>query len=332
MTEKKLAANRMNALKSTGPKSPIGKGVSSRNSVKHGLLAEAPILSGLESRKAWERHRNGVLESMAPVGYLEELLTIRLAVVSWKMWRVSRFETEVAGAAVATAEIDLVGRAEDGLGKPPDPTDARAKANIASMIVEILENLATMIDGEKLDKHLAAATLWAFWRELPGNFEGGISIPGIPDEDTEFNAFDGWTAGLLRKAAEVYAAAARMTPDALLNKCILSISKNREDAEEKERDLVARGQRWKLLLERENRSRKLLEPDVLDKVSRYDSHLERSFFPDPPRNSKTPSMPARFGCRSPRSYRRGYDRPAGGFQLSGFAGGTCDLGNVVSEC
>jgi hypothetical protein len=112
MTEKKLAANRMNALKSTGPKSPIGKGVSSRNSVKHGLLAEAPILSGLESRKAWERHRNGVLESMAPVGYLEELLTIRLAVVSWKMWRVSRFETEVAGAAVATAEIDLVGRAK----------------------------------------------------------------------------------------------------------------------------------------------------------------------------------------------------------------------------
>jgi hypothetical protein len=278
MTEKKLAANRMNALKSTGPKSPIGKGVSSRNSVKHGLLAEPPILSGLESRKAWERHRNGVLESMAPVGYLEELLTIRLAVVSWKMWRVPRYEAEVAGAAVAAAEIDLQARAELGFGKPLDPTNARAQANIASMIVETLKNLATMIDGEKLDKHLAAATLWAFWRELPGNFEGGISIPGIPDEDTEFNAFDGWTAGLLRKAAEVYAAAARMTPEALLHKCILSVCKKREDAEEEERDLVVKGERWKLLLEREHRSRKLLEPDVLDKVGRYETHLERSFF------------------------------------------------------
>lgn len=279
MTEKKLAANRMNALKSTGPKSPIGKGVSSRNSVKHGLLAEAPILSGLESRKAWERHRDGVLESIEPVGYLENLLTIRLAVVSWKIWRVARYEAEVAEAAVAAAEIDLERHAEYGLGKPSDPTNARAKARRESLIVELLKNLATMSDGEKLDKHLATATLWALWRDLPKDVQGiAISIPGIPDDDAEFNAFDQWTAGLLRKGVEVYAISARMTPDALLNKCILSTSNNRENAEEEERDLVARGQRWKLLLERENLSRKLLEPNVLDKVGRYDSHLERSFF------------------------------------------------------
>ncbi len=278
MSEKKLAANRENARNSTGPKTANGKAASSRNSTRHGLLAEVPILPGIESRKAWEKHRNGVLESMGPVGYLEELLAIRLAVVSWKMWRVPRYEAEVAGAAVAAAEIDLEARAELGLGKPLDPTNARAQANIASLIIEILENPATMIDGEKLDKHLAAATLWAFWRELPGNFEGGLSIPGIPDEDTEFNAFDGWTAGLLRKAAEVYAAAARMTPEALLHKCILSVCKKREDAEEEERNLVVKGERWKLLLEREHRTRKLLEPDVLDKVGRYEAHLERSFF------------------------------------------------------
>lgn len=112
----------------------------------------------------------------------------------------------------------------------------------------------------------------------PQDVEDNIFIPGVPDDDAEFNAFDQWTAGLLRKGVEVYAASARMTPEVLLNKCILSISKNREDAEEEERDLVAREQRWKLLLERENRCRKLLEPDVLDKVGRYDSHLERSFF------------------------------------------------------
>jgi hypothetical protein len=279
MTEKKLAANRMNALKSTGPKSSNGKGVSSINSVKHGLLAEAPILSGLESRKAWERHRNGVLESTAPVGYLEKLLTIRLAVVSWKMWRVARYEAEVAGAAVAAAEIDLAGRAEDGLCKPSDPAGARAKAETASLIVEILKNLATMTDGEKLDKYLAAATVWALWQELPRDVQDiDISISGVPDDDAEFNAFDQWTAGLLRKAAEVYAAAARMTPEALLHKCVLSVCKKREDAEEEERDLVVRGERWKLLLDREHRSRKPLEPDVLDKVGRYETHLERSFF------------------------------------------------------
>ena len=69
-----------------------------------------------------------------------------------------------------------------------------------------------------------------------------------------------------------------MTPEALLRKCISSAYGNRDAAEEEERDLVERGQRWELLVERENRTRMLLEPDVLAKVTRYESNLERSFF------------------------------------------------------
>jgi len=134
-----------------------------------------------------------------------------------------------------------------------------------------------MADEEKLDTQVAVASLWALWRELPNNFDE-VSIPGIPDNDAEFNAFDNWTAGLLRTGLEAYAAAARIVPQALLKKCVLSVWKSREDAEAEERNLVERGQHWKLLLERENRRRMLLEPSVLDKVSRYESSLERSFF------------------------------------------------------
>jgi hypothetical protein len=36
---RKVQANRTNALKSTGPKTPNGKGYSRRNAVKHGLFA-----------------------------------------------------------------------------------------------------------------------------------------------------------------------------------------------------------------------------------------------------------------------------------------------------
>jgi hypothetical protein len=134
-----------------------------------------------------------------------------------------------------------------------------------------------MAEGERLDTGLAVATLWALWRALPEDVEE-TSIPGIPDDDAEFNAFDQWTAGLLRKGVEVYAAAARITPESLLNKCISSTLKKRDEAEEEEQILVEQGQRWKLLLERENRTRMLFEPDVLDKVARYESNLERSFF------------------------------------------------------
>ena len=277
MNENRLAANRMNALKSTGPQSPQGKTRSSRNSLKHGLLAQAPILSGVESRKAWERHRYGVFKSIAPVGYVEEFLTNRLALISWRQCRVVRYEAEVASAAIAMTGPDMESRSELGSGKPSDPAEARARADRASAVVRLLSQLSSMADEEKLDTQVAVASLWALWRELPNNFDR-ISIPGVPDDNTEFDAFDSWTAGLLRNGLEAYAAAARIVPQALLKKCVLSVWKSREDAEAEERNLVERGQHWRLLLERENRSRMLLEPDVLDKVSRYDTSLERSFF------------------------------------------------------
>jgi len=274
MNEKKLAANRMNALKSTGPKSPSGKAASSKNAVKHGLLAQTPIISGVESRKMWERHRDSVLQSIGPVDYIHNLLAIQLAVVSWNLWRVDRYETEVTGATVATAELDLGERIESG--KPPDPATARTKAEQASLILELLNNLADMSDVERVETNLAVATLWALWQEIPDNRNNeDIRVPGIPDDDIEFNAFELWTAGLLRKATEVYAAAAGMTPKALLNKCISSVCTKRLEAEAEERYLVERGKRWELLLAH---SRMLLQADAMDKLSRYKSNLERSFF------------------------------------------------------
>ncbi len=277
MTNNRHAANRKNALKSTGPKTPFGKAVSSRNAVKHGIFAAAPILSGIESRDDWEKHRDGVLKSITPVGYLEELLTMRLALLSWRLWRVVRYEVEVSTAAAARTEADMDERDEDGYQKPPEPATAREKARSASVVIKTLKELSRLPDEKSLDRESAVTTLWALSRELPDD-RGSISVPGIPDEDAEFDAFDQWTAGLLRKATEAYAAVARLTVEALLYTCISSAYSNSIEADEEERDLVERARRWKLLLDRENCSRTLLEPEVLDKVARYESGLERSFF------------------------------------------------------
>jgi hypothetical protein len=278
MTEKKLTANRKNALKSTGPKTPVGKAASSRNAIKHGILAITPIVSGLESREAWDGHREGIFKSLAPVGYTESLLAVRIAILWWRLCRIVRYEAEVAEAAIASAEPDLEDRAEYGSGKPSDPEEARAKAVKATLILEMLRGLPNMADGKRLDTQVAVATLWALWEELPDERAGDLSIPGIPDNDAAFDAFDLWTAGLLRKAVEVYARAARKSPENLVSEAIASASESQVEARKEERELVERGKQWELRLERESRSRMLLEPDVLDKVARYESGLERSLF------------------------------------------------------
>jgi hypothetical protein len=145
------------------------------------------------------------------------------------------------------------------------------------IIIEALKRLPSMTDLEKLGKRLAVAILWVLSEALVHDRER-ISIPGIPDDDKEFDAFDNWTVGLLRRAIQSYAAADRITPEQLRNRCIASLHEKRDEAETRGRELVEKGRLWKLLLERENRSRMLLEPAVLGTVTRYESNLERSFF------------------------------------------------------
>ena len=69
-----------------------------------------------------------------------------------------------------------------------------------------------MPDAEKLDSQLCVAILWALAEEL-GEDNDGISVPGIPDDDEEFDAFDNWTAGLLRRAIAVYASRGRFSAE-----------------------------------------------------------------------------------------------------------------------
>jgi hypothetical protein len=170
-------------------------------------------------------------------------------------------------------------QADYGSGKPENPATSHEKAERAAFIGEMLEALPEMPANKKLDSRAAVAALWALAEQLPDNRDAGaISIPGVPDDDAEFSRFDLWTAGLLRKSIEAYAAAGRMPPDALLERAIQSVSKEREKAEEEEQRLTELGQRWNLRLDRKIRGLMLLEPDVLDKVARYENGLERSLF------------------------------------------------------
>jgi hypothetical protein len=107
-------------------------------------------------------------------------------------------------------------------------------------------------------------------------------VPGLPDDDAGFDAFGRWTADLLRKAVEVYAAEARTSPETLISETIASAYKNRDEAGKEKLELVQLGKEWKLRSQRESRSRMLWGPDLLDKVFPIRNWLGAIVLPDTP--------------------------------------------------
>ena len=56
--------------------------------------APAPVVPEVESNEDWEEHRDGVLESLQAKGHPEEILAEQVAMLFWKLNRVTRYETE----------------------------------------------------------------------------------------------------------------------------------------------------------------------------------------------------------------------------------------------
>ncbi len=90
-TERQIAANRLNAQRSTGPKTPEGKAVASRNPVTHGLTSHSGLLPG-ETLEDFSDLRARVLAELAPDSAIEIELAERIASLLWRLRRVPAFE------------------------------------------------------------------------------------------------------------------------------------------------------------------------------------------------------------------------------------------------
>src|SRR5215212_11734984 len=77
-----------------GPSTREGKEIARWNATRHGIRSPAPVVPGVEKIEEWEEHRDGVLDSLSPVGHLEFVLAERVALLSWRLHRVTRYETE----------------------------------------------------------------------------------------------------------------------------------------------------------------------------------------------------------------------------------------------
>jgi hypothetical protein len=93
-SDKQAQANRRNALKSTGPKTPEGKAAVRHNATKHGLLSQEVLLPE-EDAATLEELDEHLRAELQPVGELEGLLVDRIIAAYWRLRRLGRVEAGI---------------------------------------------------------------------------------------------------------------------------------------------------------------------------------------------------------------------------------------------
>src|SRR4029077_19294486 len=88
----RLAANRANSLRSTGPRTPLGKSVSKLNGLVHGMRAESDILPG-EDPEALARRTAPWADELGAETESERYLAEAAARASWRIDRCRGAET-----------------------------------------------------------------------------------------------------------------------------------------------------------------------------------------------------------------------------------------------
>ena len=159
MSVNQLKANRANAMRSTGPKSILGKARSSMNACKHGLTCAKQIVVGDEDVAEFELLRANFIEDLKPQSAVEYELVDQLAMDAWRLRRIPRLEAELLEARRSEVEkkrarqeeyarmLNFTRTDEDAPGTTTAPTTPPEPAREFG--------LALIVDSQKSD---------AFWK------------------------------------------------------------------------------------------------------------------------------------------------------------------------
>jgi hypothetical protein len=89
---RQFQANRLNALKSIGPRTEEGKRI--RNALRHGLTAET-VIDGLEDSEDYRGFEAAIIADYNAETAVERELVLRLASLLWRLRRIIAIETDL---------------------------------------------------------------------------------------------------------------------------------------------------------------------------------------------------------------------------------------------
>jgi hypothetical protein len=260
--------------KASGPVTEGGKEVTRWNATRHGMRSPAPVVPGIETHEDWECHLAGTLDSLAPEGHLETVLAERVALLSWRLHRATRYETETISLSQEAVEKDLAERRRYS-ATIHGPEDVRGVHESAKKTQSLLKRLPGLADDKRLSPEDASSILGAVYGRLDEEIElEELEIPGIPEPlDPDFiEEYEvTWNVALARAGVSVFAEIAGKDPEDLLQAATeaarLDVISAKYRAEEVEREL-----------QEMRRARMLPDVATLEKVARYEAHLSRLLY------------------------------------------------------
>ncbi len=128
-TEIRAAANRRNALQSTGPKTAEGIEAARFNALRHGLRSLQTVVPG-EVPEEWEAHRAAVVVDLKPEGAVELALAENVAAKLWRLGRVVRHEADLI--TIGQSRDELLFSHEKAIPRSASFLDSLDRADIPS--------------------------------------------------------------------------------------------------------------------------------------------------------------------------------------------------------
>lgn len=191
-TEAQILANRLNARKSTGPRTAEGKAVASQNSIRHGLLAENDVISS-ESEADFNLYRRQLLDELKPDSPMESVLAERIVTLSWRLKRAGRFQKHAIDTLNACVSGDPLKKLTQSLlrniagerlsnARPGNADNSNGKSAIGQFVVKDFGNervLDRLLMYERRIEHSFYKTLLEFQRlHIIKNFQHSVNPLG----------------------------------------------------------------------------------------------------------------------------------------------------------
>jgi hypothetical protein len=209
-----------------GPNTQEGKEVVRWNATRHGISSPKPVVPGLEKQEDWESHRDGIMEYLSPVGHLEVTLAERVSLLSWRLHRVTRYETGAIATSQETIEDDIHDRdrflsaiRHEGL-ESTHPVDIRFEAKHYKQAHSALRRFPSLGPDKTLKGTDASSVVWSVLMEAKKAAGRQIDVevldlPGVP-EDAMIEELPAMKVADVRGCVEAIAAHASLNPDELL--------------------------------------------------------------------------------------------------------------------